>query len=221
MGFSVDTIRRDIDALAKTGSILKMKRGAMARAQIHKGLDHQLPESKITSRILAHKAASIVKSRQTVVFDDGNLPLLIAGFLPRDIHLTLITHSFAIASLTFEFPNVKLIFAGGTAAKDSRITTGSDVLKKYNSLHGDLSFLNARYLHLDFGVSDPEVEEAEVKACISSMSDQLVVTAAPESLNSISTKHVCSINRIDYLAIDIDQHNPILEPYRMAGVAHL
>ena len=154
-----------------------------------------------------------------MVFDDGKLPLMIAGSLPRDIHLTVVTHSFAIASLTFEFPNVKLLFVGGTASKSSQITTGADVIKKYNSIYADLSFLAVRNLHPEFGVTHSIVEEAEIKSRISEMSTQLVAVTSPESLNTVSTMHVCDSKQIDYLVVDLDPHNPLLLPFLNTGIS--
>lgn len=170
LGVTAHTIRRDINELASEGSIIKLIGGAQAKSKVLSGISDNEKQLGESSKLIAFKAASIVQANQVVVFDDGKIPLMIAGFLPRDINLTIVAHSFAIASLTFEFPNIKLIFAGGTASKGSQITMGSDVVKKYNTIHADLSFLTVRNLHPDYGVTHPVLEEAEIKCRISEMS---------------------------------------------------
>jgi DeoR/GlpR family transcriptional regulator of sugar metabolism len=215
---SEDTIRRDINELANAGIITKIRGGAQSKSLIPGNFYEKEVLHSDNKRPLAHKAAGIIEENQVVVFDDGKLPFLIAGFLPRDIHLTVVTHSFSIANLTFEFPNIKLIFAGGLAAKNSKTTAGFDVLKKYNSMHADLSILCVHSLHPDYGISHPEVEEAEVKIRIAEMSDQLMVIPKSENLNSVSTVHICKPDVIDYLVTDVELDSPLLVPYMEVGI---
>lgn len=215
---SEDTIRRDIHDLANAGLITRIKGGAQPRAMLPVTYQERELYANAEKRIVAQKAARLFKDGQVVVFDGGTTPFLIASYLTRNIRLTLITHSYPIANLTFDFPNIDLIFAGGKASKKSKVSTGFDVLKKYNSLHADISVLGVHSLHIDHGVTDPVLEEADVKTRVSEMSDQLIVVPTAEKLNAVSTIQICKIDAIDLLITNLDPGDVLLQPYRKAGI---
>lgn len=215
---SEDTIRRDIKELAEAGLITRVKGGAQPKAMVPVTYQERELYANMEKRIVAQKTARLIKDGQVVVFDGGTTPFLIASYLPRNIHLTLITHSYPIANLTFEFPNIDLIFAGGKASKKSKISTGFDVLKKYNTIHADISVLGVHSLHPDYGVTDPLLEESEVKIRITEMSDQLIVVPTAEKLNTISTIEICKTKAIDLLVTNLDPYDELLKYYRTMGI---
>lgn len=215
---SEDTIRRDIHEMADAGLISKMKGGAQSRTILPVTYQERELYANGEKRIIAQKTAQLFKDGQVVVFDGGTTPFLIASYLPRNIQLTLITHSYPIANLTFDFPGIDLIFAGGKASKKSKISTGFDVLKKYSTLRAEISILGVHSLHINHGVTDPALEEAEVKTRISEMSDQLIIVPTIEKLNSVSTVQICKTEAIDLMVTNLDPEDSLLLPYRKAGI---
>lgn len=218
MQISEDTIRRDIRELADAGLITRVKGGAQQKAILPVTYDERELYANAEKRIIAQKAAYLFKDGQVVVFDGGTTPFLIVSYLPRNIRLTIITHSYPIANLVFDFPNIDLIFAGGNASKKSKISTGFDVLKKYNKLHANISVLGVHSLHLERGVTDPAIDEADVKTRISEMSDQLIAVPTAERLNAVSTVEICRTEAIDLLVTNLAPDDLVLQPYRLAGL---
>lgn len=218
---SEDTIRRDISELAAAGMLSKIKGGARPKVIIPATYQERELYANPDKRIIAQKAAKLFKDGQVTVFDGGTTPFLIASFLPRQISLTVFTHSYPIANLMFEFPNIELIFAGGKASKKSKISTGFDVLNKYNSVHADIGILGVHSLHIEHGVTDPIMDESEIKTRISNMCDQLIAVPSAEKLNTISTFHICNTKSIDLLITDLDPENQILAPYKELGLSIL
>lgn len=215
---SEDTVRRDIRELADAGLIIRVKGGAQPKAILPVTYQEREVYAHAEKRIIARKAAKLFQDGQTVVFDGGTTPFLIVSHLPRDIRLTVITHSYPIANLTFDFPNIDLIFAGGKASKQSKVSTGFDVLKKYDTLHADISVLGVHSLHVDQGITDPILEEADVKTRISEMSDQLIVVPTAEKLNAVSTVQICKTEAIDLMVTDLEPEDTLLHPFRNAGI---
>jgi len=210
---SQDTIRRDINELADAGTITRVKGGAQPKALLPVTYLEREMYAIQEKRIIAKKTSQLFKNGQVVVFDGGTTPFLVLHYLARDIHMTLITHSYPIANLAFEFPNVELIFAGGKASKKSKISTGFDVLKTYQRLHADLSILGIHSLHPDYGVTDPLPEEADVKTCISQMADTLIAVPTADKLQTVSTVQICKTTQINILVTNLDPDNSLLHPY--------
>ncbi|WP_345949284.1 DeoR/GlpR family DNA-binding transcription regulator [Mucilaginibacter sp. PAMB04274] len=215
---SEDTVRRDIRELADAGLITRVKGGAQPKAILPVTYQEREVYAHAEKCAIARKTAKLFKEGQIVVLDGGTTPFLIVSYLPRDIRLTIITHSYPIANLTFDFPNVDLIFAGGKASKKSKVSTGVDVLKKYETLNADISVLGVHSLHLDHGITDPILEEADVKTRISEMSDQLIVVPTAEKLNSISTVQICKIEAIDLMVTDLEPDDILLQSFQNAGI---
>lgn len=215
---SEDTVRRDIRELADSGLITRIKGGAQPKAILPVSYQEREVYANAEKRVIARKAANLFKDGQIVVFDGGTTPFLIVSYLPRDIRLTLITHSYPIANLTFDFPNIDLIFAGGKASKKSKVSTGFDVLKKYNALHADISVLGVHSLHLDHGVTDPILEEADVKTRISEMSDKLMIVPTAEKLNAVSTIQICKTEKIDLMVTNLEPDDILVQPFRNAAI---
>ncbi len=218
LGTSEDTIRRDIKELAEGGLISRVKGGAQPRPFLPVTYTEREMYAFEEKRAIARKAARLFKDGQVVVFDGGTTPFLIASYLPRNIRLTLITHSFPIANLVFDFPDIELIFAGGKASKRSKISTGVDVLKKFNSLNADISVLGVHSLHIDHGITDAVAEEADVKIRISEMCEQLIVVPTADKLNTISTFHICKTDAIDLMITNLNPDDESLKCYHEAGI---
>jgi DeoR/GlpR family transcriptional regulator of sugar metabolism len=213
LNISEDTIRRDINELADAEIITRVKGGAQQKALLPVTYLERELYANTEKRVIAKKTSPVFKDGQVVVFDGGTTPFLVLNYLPRNIRLTLITHSYPIANLSFEFPNIDLIFAGGKASKKSKISTGFDVLKKYEALHADISVIGIHSLHHKFGITDPILEEAEVKTRICQMADRLIAVPTAEKLNTVSTVQICKTVDIDILVTNLMPHDPLLQPY--------
>lgn len=218
LGVSEDTIRRDINELAEKGLLSRTKGGAKPKAIVPVTYLEREVFSAAGKRVVAQKAVQLIKEGQVVVFDGGTTPFLVATYLPSNISLTIITHSYPVANIAFGMPNVELIFAGGRASKKSKISTGIDVLQKFNTLHADLSILGVHSIHPEIGISDPVYEEAEVKTRISKMADQVIAVCTAEKLNTSSMVNICSLDALDIMITDLSPDDKMLHSYQQAGL---
>lgn len=218
---SEDTIRRDVNGLASSGLISKVKGGALPKTIIPPSFQSRALYATQSKEIIAQKAAALFKNDQIVIFDGGTTPFLIGAFLPHDISLTVITHSFPIANLFLESPSVKIIFVGGHVSKNSKITTGIEVFKRYQNMHVDMCIVGVHSIHQELGITDPIPEEAEVKEIITSVSDKVVAVPTSEKLNAISTYKVCAPADIDILVTDLEPNDSKLQPYSEIGITIL
>jgi DeoR/GlpR family transcriptional regulator of sugar metabolism len=108
----VDTVRRDLRALASMGVFQKTHGGAVAlnvasldwntRAQVQ-------PEAK---ERIGKAAAALVSPQETVIFDAGLTALAVARHV-RARPLTVITNSLDIAAQVANDPAVSLVVPGG------------------------------------------------------------------------------------------------------------
>lgn len=218
---SEDTVRRDINELASNGIVSRVKGGALPKTIIPVSFQGRQIYSIHNKEILAQKAVALFKNGQTVIFDGGTTPYLIAASLPHDITLTVITHSFPVANLFMESQSVELIFIGGQVSKNSKITNGISVYQQYEGLHVDLCVLGVHSIHHELGVTDPIAAEARVKELITTISDKVIAVPTAEKMNAVSTYKVCLPSAIDVLVTDLEPENELLKVYVKAGITVL
>lgn len=215
---SEDTVRRDINELAGTGLISKVKGGALPKTIIPASFQNREIYATGNKEIIARKATALFKDGQTVIFDGGTTPYLIAASLPHNIALTVITHSFPVANLFLESPSIELIFVGGPVSRNSKITGGIDAYKYYEGLHVDICILGVHSIHHEFGITDPIAGEATVKELITTISDKVIAVPTAEKMNAVSTYKVCMPSAIDTLVTDLEPGNSALTVYHNKGI---
>lgn len=71
------------------------------------------------------------------------------------------------------------------------------------------------------GVSDNDWEVVQVKRAMIQSSQQTVVLTISEKLNTNQRLTICDLSEIDILITELDPQDPMLKPYRDAGITVL
>src|SRR5688572_8308838 len=126
---SEDTIRRDIEALANNGLLMKIRGGAIPRSHNPLTFKERISYLKDDKEVIALKAQPLIKSGQTIFLDGGTSVFTLVSLLPTDIKLTVITNNTAIIPALSAYPGVKLILLGGTYFKESETVVGLQAIR--------------------------------------------------------------------------------------------
>jgi DeoR/GlpR family transcriptional regulator of sugar metabolism len=70
-------------------------------------------------------------------------------------------------------------------------------------------------------VSDNDWEVVQVKRAMIQSSQQTVVLTISEKLNTNQRLTICDLSEIDILITELDPQDPMLKPYRDAGITVL
>ncbi|MGZ3922818.1 MAG: DeoR/GlpR family DNA-binding transcription regulator, partial [Flavisolibacter sp.] len=119
---SDDTIRRDLQELAEAGKLIKVHGGALSPS-FHHGL-HTSKEvySYTQKKIIAQKAASLIKDGMFVLTGGGTTIIELARALPSSLHATFISGSIPAIYEYMNHPNIDVIVIGDKISKNSKIT---------------------------------------------------------------------------------------------------
>ncbi len=218
---SNDTIRRDLGELADEGKIIKVHGGALSNS-FHKG--NSVTEqvySYLNKKVIAQKAASLIKEGMFVLTGGGTTIIELAKSLPEDLHATFISGSIAALMEYIKHPNIEVIAIGDRVSKNAKIAIGPDAFAKIKGIKSDICFLGINALDTTFGVSDNDWDVVQMKKAMIESSRKTVCLTISEKINTLQPIQVCQLNQIDMLITELASDDPILKPYVDAGITVL
>ncbi len=217
LGLSEDTIRRDLRELAGAGKLQRVHGGALPVAPPLPDLGARKEIAKATKQALALKAVERIATGQLVFLDGGSTNEALARALPRDLRITISTHSPTIAA-ALSGHDAEVILIGGRLYKHSMVATGSAALAAIETMRFDLFFLGATALHPAHGATTGDFEEAAIKRAIARQSAQTFILAAGDKLGAVSPHRILPLADLTGLVVPADIEDTTLSLYREAGL---
>ena len=218
---SEDTIRRDLQELSEVGKLIKVHGGALSLAFN----DITYPSKKIYSqdnkKIIADKAAGLIKDGMFVLTGGGTTIVELARALPVSLSATFISGSIPAIVEYMHHPNLEVIVIGDKLSKNSKITLGADALSRIKSLKPDLCFLGINAIDLNHGITDNDWDVVQLKQAMIDASQKTVCLTISEKLNSFQPIQICKTANIDILITELPPDDPLLQPYADAGITVL
>lgn len=214
-GVSESTTRRDLQELEDNGLIQRTHGGAIS---VQTGLELSFQEKEVRflpeKQQIAAVAAGLVKDGETVLLDSGTTTLEIARLL-RNKRITVATNSMDIAQVFSDDAGVETVLLGGTLRKNTRSLVGyltNDALRR---MYFDKVFLAANGVDTEFGVTTPNMTEAETKRYMLQAGKEKFLVADSSKIGQKSLCRVCGIDDIDVLITDNGMADP---DYRQISV---
>ena len=212
------TIRRDLKELTDQGLLKAVRGGAIPHSPTpHNFADRLNYESELKKEI-ATKAASLLHPGQVVVFDGGTTAMAIAGLIPRDLNLTVVTNSFPVVTVLESHPHVEVLFAGGRLHKGAFVTIGHDTIRFFRNIRADIYFMGICSIHPTMGVTTINYEESEVKKIIVEVSKQVIALAPHQRINTAEAFFICPTSDVHTIITDDDGKEETQEAFKDSGV---
>lgn len=162
---AAETIRRDLDYLARKGHLLRTHGGAMHSSV---GLS-EAPQLDREARQLDEKisigkeAANLVLEGETLLLDASSTALQFGMQLPRDMGLKVVTYSLAVAERLAIREDIELVLLGGVYERKGRRFSGLLTEMALRSLRIDRFFFSGGGFHPELGVGEPNPDQARFK----------------------------------------------------------
>jgi DeoR/GlpR family transcriptional regulator of sugar metabolism len=218
---SEDTIRRDLMELSEEGKLIKVHGGALSLAFN----DITYPSKKIYSqdhkKIIAQKAAALIKDGMFVLTGGGTTIVEMARSLPVSLSATFITGSIPAVVEYMHHPNIEVIVIGDKLSKNSKITLGADAITRIKSIKPDLCFLGINAIDTAHGITDNDWDVVQLKQAMINSSQKTVCLTISEKLNSFQPIQIGTLKNVDVLITELSPEDELLQPYINAGITVL
>lgn len=214
---SEDTIRRDLAELAEHGKLIKAHGGALSKS-FHTSFQPNGVYSQDKKKIIAQKAVSLIRDGMFILSGGGTTINELARALPEQLQATIFTGSLAAAIEYVRHPTADVIFIGDRISKNSRITVGGDAISQINQVNADICFLGINAIDPVKGLTDNDWDIVQVKKAMIRSSKKVVALTISEKINSFQKIMIGEITDLDILITELDPSDPLLDPYREAGI---
>ncbi len=218
MNVSEDTIRRDLNEMAKADKLIKVHGGALSKS-FHLSVESNRYVYALSGKkSIASKAAQQIKDGMFVLTSGGTTIIELARLLPPELRATFITVSLPAAYEYIHHPNIEVIFIGEKISKSSQIAIGGETISKIRNINADLCFLGTNAIDIENGLTDNDWDVVEVKKAMIESSQKVISLAISEKLNTFQRIKICDLRQIDTLITELDPTDEKLAAYEKAGI---
>ncbi len=202
------TIRSDLDALAQSGDITRVRGGAVHRAAgtLEPSFEQDADEHAAEKAAIGRAAAGLVESGQTVMFGSGSTVAAVARALAaRDdlAELTVITNGMRVAAeLERALPRFTVIVSGGTLRRQQHSLVNPMGTALLSELHAHVTIVGAEGMEATAGLTAAAAAEAEVQRLMLDAGRRRVVVADGTRVGEVSLVHVAPSEGVDLVITD-------------------
>jgi DeoR/GlpR family transcriptional regulator of sugar metabolism len=219
LGVSPDTVRRDLDELARSGAIQRVRGGALARSPVPRSYAARREHALAGKLDTARAAAQLLEPDQVVILDGGSTALALAQLIPLGHTGTVVTHSPPVASALARHEHLEVVVVGGVLDRRAMVTTGAQTIDAYRGITADVCFLGVWSLHAEHGLSEGYPEEARVRAALLERAGRIVALASREKLGTVAPFAIGPATAITHLATERDTPDELLAPFAELGLS--
>lgn len=198
------TIRRDLNALQKSGYIQRFWGGARLNEEsIADSFKHS---SRVVSALsekkyIARKSLDLISESTSLYFDSGTTVLELAKILP-DTPLFVITNGPIIALELQKHQNCDILLTGGSLDKTVVSLSGPIALDSLSKVNIDIAFMGAAGFSAEHGFTNALYAECELKHRAISCASKRIMLLDSEKMNKFLPYTFCNITDVDVIVTD-------------------
>jgi DeoR family fructose operon transcriptional repressor len=203
LGVSIMTIRRDIQKLANNGLVQEVYGGVRVVQEDMGGYDfrHRLGKNQGAKKAIALCARELIDPNSIIALDAGTTVLELARVLPRDINLTVVTHSLPVMSVLSTREDIELIGLGGVFHKVTQAFTGPQTLHSVRELRVNRLFL-AMVAIQNGAMYCGNPYDAEMKRELIKASDEVTLLVDSSKFHNSAGIFVAPLNDVATIIVD-------------------
>ncbi|MBE9638849.1 DeoR/GlpR family DNA-binding transcription regulator [Salipiger mangrovisoli] len=219
---SLETVRRDLGALAESGAVRKVHGGAVrVEWRGEDSFEDRLAANVGAKREIAKKFARIVTPGQCIMMDTGSTTLACAQALTGIPNLTVVTNSTRIADAVARADNgSRAQLVGGTYRPENAQTVGPQTCSELLRYRPDITVLTIHGVDND-GCYDFSEDEAQVARAMVSVARKVVLVCDASKLERTSTYLVCGLDRVSHVVTNQLPRDRLRSTFEAAGIALL
>ncbi len=205
LGVSLDTVRRDLDELASTGLLRRVRGGALPPTPVSPRFVERTGNELPAKRSIASVAIDrLIRPGQVLALGGGTTVRELARHLPDDLTATVLTNAPDVAVALLDHPGLEVQLLGGTVNSETRTVVGIDAVATLAHVRPDLCLLGACSVDAAAGVTILHRDEALVERAMIEAAGRTAVLADSTKLGSAGPWVVGGIDELDVLVTDGD-----------------
>jgi DeoR/GlpR family transcriptional regulator of sugar metabolism len=206
LGVSDMTVRRDLDALARRGLVLKVHGGAVAtgdRSIDEPGFEAKQVRAQAEKDAIAHAAAEMIVPGSAIGISAGTTTWTLAHLVKDIPGITVVTNSMRVADVVLSSGrNDQTVVLTGGIRTPSDALVGPVAVEALRTLHLDLVFLGVHGMDERSGFTTPNLMESETNRALVEAGRRLVVVADHTKWGLVGLSTIVPLTTADVLITD-------------------
>jgi len=200
---SIDTIRRDLNQLAREGLIQRVHGGGLPASPALKPVLQRQFSSQDQKQIIAGKAAQLIHDGTVVLMDSGSTAVEVARAVDAQKEFTMITHNpRAALALVERGSRAEVILLGGRIDCHELVTISPSTVTEVRKFRADLFFMGICSIHPSLGITCQTLEDLEIRRAMSEVSAEVAGLATAERLGTGAPMVLGPVSMLHYLITD-------------------
>lgn len=218
------TARRDLNELDRRGLLRRIHGGAVANL----GRSYEPPfpmratKNQEVKAAIGRKAAELIYDGDSIALDVGTTTLEIVRWLKGKRNLTIITNCLPIANRVVDVlsleADARLIITGGIVRPRELSMIGALPERAYQEFHVDKAFIGIAGISLEDGLTEYNMEDAQVKKNLLRSAREKIVVADSSKFGVTTFVSVAPLTAVDKIVTDAGAPLEMLEQIRQMGV---
>ena len=203
-GVTEETVRRDIDKLAREGLATKTYGGAVSNVSPSSDLPYNVRKrfNVDLKQNIAEKVAAMINDGDRIMLDASTTAIYVTRKIKSKKNITVITNSVEILLELADKSGWTILSTGGTLKEGAFSMVGISAEKMVRGYHVDLAVCSAKGIDEKMGITDSNEKDSEMKQAIFSSADKKVLALDSTKFDKISFVKVCDVRDIDIIVTD-------------------
>lgn len=215
---SASTIRRDLDAMTRSGDIVRTYGGARTIGGPERSLQERESIAVSQKAAIGRLASSFVDAGAVAVLDAGTTVGALARNLAHREGVTVVTNGLTTTTVLEHSAGVELIVVGGRLRHISSGFVGPFAERVMADVSADVAFLSADGVSAEHGLCEETPEQASLKRVMVDRAQELYVLADATKLGATPAHWWTRLERPWSLVTDDTASEDQLAPFRATGL---
>jgi DeoR/GlpR family transcriptional regulator of sugar metabolism len=218
------TARRDLIELEEAGYLRRVHGGAVRTTGRAFDRPYRVRENQRTAskQAIAAAAVALVNDGDAIALDVGTTVLQMVDQLSAPANLTIVTANLRTAwvvanSRTLRRP-FRLIVSGGVVREHELSMVGYSAISHFETMRVDIAFLGVGGISLKAGLTDYNLEDAELKRVLVGSARQVVVLADSTKIGQENFAQIGDLRSVDLLITDTGARTADVAAFEAAGL---
>lgn len=200
---SINTVRRDINEITKTGQFKKIYGGVTCDSENSlKPFTERHVKNLNAKQQIAQKAAELVSDGDIIFIDSGTTTYHMIEFLKNKQDITILTHNLEAITRAANYPNLHVVSLPGDLNHKTLSFTGINTANYLSAYNISKSFIATTGLSAERGITNSSPQEYEIKIMAISRSQENYVLADYSKFNNVSLLTFNSFEHIKAIITD-------------------
>ncbi|MFY9282968.1 MAG: DeoR/GlpR family DNA-binding transcription regulator [Miniphocaeibacter sp.] len=219
------TSRKILNEMDSKG-LLKRTRGGAVNIDypvIERDEDYKEKLNVSEKKSIAKKAYELINDHENLFIDAGSTTLELVRLIKYGTkrNITIITNALNIAYELRASYDIEVIFIGGVLRHKIMSCVGGIAENIINDFNFDKLFLGINSIDLKFGISTPNLYEAQIKKKMIQSSQKSILLCDSTKFGLKSMSRICSIEDIDLIITDNKLKNKYINGLKEMGIKYI